>query len=153
MHADEYAEKYLFGPLGIQSYNWEAHKQDGTYPLTSGSLEMLPADMIKIGLLVLNKGMWNGNQVVSPGWLHESTMAHIESHIEGDYYGYQWWRISIESGNKQYDAIWANGMGSQFIFIIPELDMVIVTTGYNYEDEKSWDIFEGLRDHLYLIES
>jgi CubicO group peptidase (beta-lactamase class C family) len=150
MHADKYAAMHLFGPLGIQDYNWDAHRQNG-YPLTSGSLTMTPREMLRIGLMVLNDGMWNGVQVVSSEWIRKSTSAHTESHIPGDHYGYQWWRITITSGGRDFDAIWANGWGSQFIFILPELDMVIVTTGYNYEDERSWDIFEGLKKHLYLV--
>ncbi len=151
MHADEFAREYLFKPLGIEKYDWEMFRQNG-YPLTSGSLELIPGDMIKIGMMVLNNGMWDGKQVISSAWINESTAAHTKTHIEGDNYGYQWWSVSIESGEKSFDVIWANGLGSQFIFIIPELDMVIVTTGYNYEGERSWDIFEGLRKHLYLVE-
>jgi hypothetical protein len=149
MHADAYAAEYLFKPLGISMYNWDINRQNG-YPLTSGSLELTPRDMLKIGLLVLNNGMWDDKQVISEDWIHESTSAHTGTHIEGDNYGYQWWRITLASGEERYDAIWANGMGSQFIIILPEPEMVIVTTGYNYEGETAWDIFEGLKKHLYL---
>lgn len=147
IHADKFAAKHLFQPLGIKHYNWEALKNNG-YPLTGGSLQMLPRDMAKIGQLVLDNGKWKGRQIISEKWIIESTRAQVESHINGDYYGYQWWRVTITSKNNDYDVIWANGLGSQFIFIFPELNMVVVTTGFNYEGEKSWDIFGLFQKYL-----
>ena len=111
----------------------------------------MPRDMAKIGILVANNGTWNHTEILSADWLKLSTTAHTVSHIEGDEYAYQWWRIKLESGGRSYDVIWANGLGSQFIYIIPDINTVIVTTGYNYEND-SWAITRGISKYLYLLD-
>ena len=150
MYADDFADKFLFEPLGIKKYNWSIFKQDG-FPCMGGSLQLLPIDMVKIGLLVNNNGVCNNKQIISNDWMLESTSVKTKTHIKGDDYAYHWWRINIESNNKNYEVIWANGMGSQFIYIVPELNTVIVTTGYNYEYD-SWAITNGIGKYLYLLE-
>jgi len=150
-YADVFAEELLFKPLGISKYDWSIFKQNG-FPCMGGSLQMLPIDMAKIGLLVLNKGMFNNEQIISSDWIKESTSVKTKTHIEGDDYGYQWWIINMESNNKKYLTIWANGLGSQFIYIVPELNVVIVTTGYNYEND-SWEITNGIGKYLYLLDN
>jgi hypothetical protein len=150
IYADLFAQKYLFEPLGIKNYDWSIFKQD-SFPCMGGSLQMLPVDLTKIGLLVLNKGMYDNKQVISADWIKESTSKKTKTHIKDDDYGYQWWNINMVSNNKKYETTWANGMGSQFIFIIPELDVVIVTTGYNYEFD-SWAITNGIEKYLYLLD-
>ena len=150
LFVDEFAENYLFNPLGISTYNWEIFKQDG-YPSTGGSLWLTPRAMAKIGLMVLNNGVFDGQQVVSQKWIKESTSVQTKTHIEGDNYGYQWWRITLNSSENSYSTIWANGWGSQFIYIVPQLNVVIVTTGYNYEND-SWTITNGISKYLYLLQ-
>jgi CubicO group peptidase (beta-lactamase class C family) len=136
--------------LKIADFNWEIYKQDG-YPSMAGSLWLKPRDMAKIGLMVLNEGQFNGRQIVSKEWICESTSKKIKTHIQGDDYAYQWWNINLKSNGKTYQCIWANGLGSQFIYIIPELKVVIVTTGHNYEND-SWAIKSGIEKSLYLLE-
>ena len=115
-----------------------------------GSLELRPRDMAKIGLMVINKGNFENRQIVSQQWIEESTSIKTETHIKGDDYGYQWWNINLQSNGFVYQTIWANGLGSQFIYIIPEIDVVIVTTGFNYEND-SWAITGGIGKYLYLL--
>ena len=150
MFADAFAEKYLFKPLGINKYDWNTFRNNG-YPCMGGSLEIRPRDMAKIGLLVLNDGEYKGQQIVSQEWIESSTAFKTKTHIDGDNYGYQWWNITMGTDDKKYNVIWANGLGSQFIYIIPQLDVVIVTTGYNYEGD-SWAISKGIGKYLYLLE-
>jgi len=150
---DTFAREHLFKPLGISRYDWETFKQDG-YPLCSGALWLRPRDMAKIGQLVLNRGHWNVKQIVPTGWITESTRQQIETGIGKDNYSYQWWISDIPSGNRKYKLVWANGLGSQFIFIFPELNIVIVTTGGNWaggNDGRSWDIFKMLEKYLYRL--
>lgn len=127
-HADVFAEKYLFEPLGIETYNWDEEKQYG-YPCCQGSLELLPCDMAKIGQLILNGGVWNGYRIVSSEWVEESTMAHAKED-----YGYMWWRGVSDLDSQRVESIVATGIGSQFIAIFPALDAVIVMTGNNYHN-------------------
>lgn len=150
MYADKFAKKFLFEPLGIENFDWSIYKQNG-FPCMGGSLQMLPVDMLKIGDMVLNNGKFKNHQIVSEDWIRKSTSALINTHIDDDHYGYQWWNITIESNGKVYETIWANGLGSQFIYIIPELDVIIVTTGQNYEYD-SWAITKGIGKYLNLLE-
>ncbi len=147
--ADIFARDYLFDPLQIKQYNWEYGKQDG-YPCMAGALELTPREMTKIGLLILNKGEFYGKQVISKKWIDQSTSFKTHTHIPADDYAYQWWNLSLESAGEEYPCIWANGFGSQFIYIFPTLDMVIVTTGHNYEFD-SWAISSGIAKYLYLL--
>jgi CubicO group peptidase (beta-lactamase class C family) len=129
MYADKFAEKYLFGPLGITTYAWDYGKWEG-HPLMDGSLALRPRDMAKIGQVVLDRGKWKGTQIVSPEWLDESTALHMD--VEGpEDYGYLWWRASAPFNDKMVEGIFASGWGSQFIFIVPEYGLVVVTTGGN----------------------
>jgi CubicO group peptidase (beta-lactamase class C family) len=149
LFADEFAARYLFGPLQITDWNWEKHRQDG-YPSMAGALHLRPRDMAKIGLLVLHNGMYNNQQVVEPHWIQASTTAQIATHIDGDEYGYQWWISHLHSGNSVYKTIWANGIGSQFIFVVPRLQLVVVCTGHNYQQD-AWAFVNGLAQYLYLL--
>lgn len=148
--ADYFAGQFLFTPLQIKQYDWNIFKNNG-YPLCGGALRLRPRDMARIGLLVLNKGLWRGRRVISEKWINESTNGQIETGRTGERYGYQWWISEIQSGQRKFQLIWANGLGSQFIFIFPELQMVMVTTGGNWNrgnDGRSWDIFKMLDEYL-----
>ncbi len=151
INPDEFANIYLFEPLNILNYSWDGD-DNNDFPLMSGSLSLQPGDMIKIGNMVLNDGKFNHQQIISKEWILESTSEKTKSHIPGDNYSYQWWNLNLESNGKNYPVIWANGWGSQFIFIIPNIDVVIVTTGHNYEYD-SWAITDGIRKYLYLLDS
>ena len=85
------------------------------------NLYMRPRDMAKIGYLFLNEGQWDGQQIVSKHWVLEATQHRIDGNI-CDGYGYQWWT----DNDGYYLAI---GYMGQFIFVIPEHDIVIVFTG------------------------
>jgi len=149
MYADVFAQKYLFEPLHISQYCWNFGKQSG-FPCMAGSLRITPRGMAKIGLLVLNKGTFNGERVVSEEWIVKSTSFKTHTNIPGDDYAYQWWNITLESEGEEYSCIWANGLGSQFIYMIPSLNVVIVTTGHNYEYD-SWAISSGIAKYLHLL--
>jgi CubicO group peptidase (beta-lactamase class C family) len=118
MSASAFAEDHLFGPLGISDVAWPANPQGIT--LGWGELRMRPHDMAKIGYLFLNEGRWDGEQIVPEAWVADSTRKHISATLQ-DGYGYQWW-IS-EDGT--YMAL---GYAGQFIFVIPERDLVVAFT-------------------------
>jgi len=132
MHADVYAEEHLFGPLGFGDYDWEYGRWEG-YPLMDGSLHLLPRDMAKLGQMVLDGGRWRGNQVVSAEYISASTAAHVD--VDGpEEYGYLWWRTEAPFEGSLVQGIYASGWGSQFIFVVPEYDLVVVTTGGNHDN-------------------
>ena len=139
-HADEIARESLFKTLGINHYFW---KRVNERPYCFAHLEMLPRDMAKIGLLVLNKGKWKGKQVIPESWIIESTTPHV-SESESFDYGYQWWFRSEKnnpwwsnSDNRvttENELITALGYGGQFIMIIRDLNLVVVTTASDYNE-------------------
>jgi len=134
MHADEFAARYLFHPLGIEEWNWDYGMVDG-YRMMDGSLQLRPRDMVKIGTLVANRGTWNGARVVSAEWIEQSTAPLIAtSQGAPEKYGYLWWRFYIPSRGGVREAVVANGLGSQFIVVFPAFDLVVVTTGSNDEN-------------------
>ncbi len=132
-HADVFAAENLFSPLGIKHFDWSQYKRNG-YPLMDGSLALRPRDMGKIGLLILNKGKWNGERIISEDWITKSTSKQINVDNIFDY-GYLWW-IAKSQLVPGMTAILANGLGSQYILIVPQLNLVAVTTGANFDFKK-----------------
>jgi CubicO group peptidase (beta-lactamase class C family) len=118
MSSLEFAETYLFAPLGITDLSWPTNPQG--ISIGWGELRMLPQDMAKIGYLYLSGGEWDGKQIVPTAWVENSTRKHISATLE-DGYGYQWW--VDDSG--LYLAL---GYAGQFIFVVPEKEMVVVFT-------------------------
>ncbi len=147
--ADSFARRTLFQPLDIDRYDWDRFKQED-YPSMGGSLHLTPRAMTKIGAMVLQMGSYQGKQVVSEQWIRESTSPRTETHTE-ESYAYHWWNLELGQGPSRYQAIWANGWGGQFIYIIPELETVIVTTGHNYALD-SWAISRGINKYIHCLD-
>jgi len=135
-----FAKEFFFTPMDITNYIWESHNND---ILQCGQgLSLGPRDMAKIGLLVLNDGKWQDKQIVSKEWIRESTKPHVQESKFFDY-GYQWWHHSKNNlqwwkepnavSPKEHDLITAMGHGGQYIMIIRDLNLVIVTTASDFE--------------------
>lgn len=112
------AQEHLFGPLGISDIHWPANPQG--INIGWGDLHMVPHDMAKIGYLYLKEGQWEGQQVVPSAWVEASTRRHIAATMS-DGYGYQWW---VDAAGF-YMAL---GYAGQFIYVVPEKDLVAVFT-------------------------
>jgi hypothetical protein len=129
-YIDKYGDSQLFKPLGIHQYTW-GHHQDGTVD-TGGGLRVSPIDMAKIGYTFLDGGKWKGKQIVSSEWVTLSTMPHVNPHhVFGSGYGYQWWCGESNLAGREIKTFFAAGRGGQYIFVVPELDLVAVFTGWN----------------------
>jgi CubicO group peptidase (beta-lactamase class C family) len=130
MSTYDFAKLYLFDPLDISIERWDQDSQG--YYFGFGYLWFSPRDMARFGHLYLNNGMVDGEQIIPTEWIEESTQRYstdaswFKKHFEDFGYGYQWWLA--QAGG--YDAYFALGHGGQVIAIIPELDMVIVTTAH-----------------------
>jgi CubicO group peptidase (beta-lactamase class C family) len=149
MQADEFAAAYLFGPLGIEKWNWDYGMVDG-YRLMDGSLMLRPRDMAKLGALVAGRGSWDGEQVVSEKWIEESTAPHIIPSEEGpEKYGYLWWLFYVPSSTGVQTAVVANGAGSQIIAVFPALELIVVTTGANDENGMQLAIGKLISTHVF----
>jgi len=121
MTALEFAQKNLFEPLGIHDLLWRADPQGHTRGW--GDLYLKPLDAAKLGYLWINKGVWEGKQIVSASWVEDSVKAN--SYGGMDSYGYGWWISN--------DSYYASGRGGQTIKIYPAYNAVIVTTGSRLE--------------------
>jgi hypothetical protein len=127
-HIDRYAERHLFGPLGIRDYHW---KQTPTrHPDTEGGLYLGARDLARIGQLYLDDGMWNGRRILPAGWAREAVMRHVARVADSDNapaYGYQWW-IHDHRGTE----VWSGrGFGGQLLLIIPDARIVGVINSWN----------------------
>lgn len=131
----DFADQHLFIPLGIDSANW-GHTSKKTIIDSGKRLYMKPRDLAKIGQLVLNKGQFNGHQIVSEQWIHEMTMPHTK--ITNLDYGFYWWSIPFLVQQKWQKAQVATGNGGQYIMIFPDYNMVAIFTGsaYNSQEDK-----------------
>lgn len=126
-----FADAALFAPLGITGVAWadfDNHRQTDT----GGHLRMRPRDLARLGLLVAQNGMWEGKQVISANWIARSTSRQVFID-DGWKYGYFWWLKFGTALGQQVTMHFAWGNGGQFIFVVPELDLVAVFTGENYD--------------------
>jgi len=143
-----YAEENLFLPLGVEAGEWgtdaEGHNNG------CGDLHLTARDAAKFGLLYLNDGVYEGNQVVPADWVHDSLQRYSEDiNVTGGFpanwglsfrdvgYGYQWWSARV--GEHHFDIAW--GHGGQLIVLLDDLDMVIVVTSYPFwlqHDAEAW---------------
>ena len=121
----EYLTPRLFGPLGITKYYWETCPKG----ITKGGwgLFLCAEDMANLGQLYLQRGKWNGQQLVSEYWIEISTARHLKTQNDTYGYGYQLW-MEQRPGSFEY-----NGMLGQNVIIYPDMDMVLVTNAGNKE--------------------
>ena len=123
-NADEFAAEHLFAPLGIPGRAWLRGNRG--YHFGGVRLQVSLRDMWKFGDLYLNHGILGGTQIVPEAWVQRSTQTYLNTNGYspfGPEYGYFWW---IGEG-APYDFYFANGYGGQFIVVVPEANMVVVT--------------------------
>jgi CubicO group peptidase (beta-lactamase class C family) len=129
-----YAKKNLFEPLGITNVHWSKDPQG--IPIGGFGLCMNPSDWAKIGYLYLKEGVSNGRQIISKDWIAKSTKNHVQAGSRR--YGYHWWLLDTETSepvSKPSSLYAAMGNKGQRIYVIPELDMVVVIAANLGEDE------------------
>jgi len=129
----EFAKKHLFGPMGIVDAQWQKTPKGRTD--TGGHLWLRPRDMAKIGILVLNEGVWKGKRLIAKSWIKAIQKNHIKPPIPARVgYGYLWWKRvgKNQKTGKLLHILHTSGNGGQYIFIMPSIKMVVVFTGGNY---------------------
>jgi CubicO group peptidase (beta-lactamase class C family) len=126
---DKYAERHLFGPLGIADYYWK--KSPTGLPDGEGGLYLRSEDLAKIGYLYLNDGVWDGRRILPPTWVANATARQVDSVSEDRRgYGYQWWRL-----DRNGTDVWAGlGFGGQFLLVLPKARVVAVANSWNVFD-------------------
>lgn len=150
MNVDEFSRKYLFDPIGIDTIDWSLIHPSGVYHV-AGGLRMKPIDMVKLGILMLNQGKWNDQEILSEDWVKKSMYPYQNNiniklpneDIRKVGYSYTWWTKSLEIKGEEVNIYFGNGWGGQKIIVIPDLGMVVVFTGANYLSKiKQFSILE-----------
>ncbi|PAU95241.1 hypothetical protein CK503_03320 [Aliifodinibius salipaludis] len=146
MSTKSFAEKQLFGPMNIKVGGWDRDPQG--YYMGGNNMALAPGDMVKIGQMMLNDGVYNEKRIISRDWIVDSFKTYTRSNFNPYDYGYMWWN-KLVGGYKVYFA-W--GFGGQYIFMIPELDATIVLTGAldNATQSRSYKepVFNLLREQI-----
>jgi CubicO group peptidase (beta-lactamase class C family) len=134
-----FAQTMLAKPLGIDLAPWPRDPK-GIY-FGGNDMLMTPRQMIELGELYLNEGRVNGRQIVASAWVRESCVPRSVSRFDPDReYGYGWWIDEV--GGRT--ACYAWGFGGQFIFVIRDLDLVVVTTSSTDMSDERWDYRQRL---------
>ncbi|WP_128896071.1 serine hydrolase domain-containing protein [Longirhabdus pacifica] len=125
---DEYAQKYVFDPIGIQEVKWE--KDVSGVSFGGFSMSMIPRDIARMGYLYLQDGVWDGEQIFAEGWVDESTQPYEEVNLlEDGQYGYSIWLKNIAG----YDTFMAIGYAQQYMVVVPDLELIVVQTSNNMD--------------------
>jgi CubicO group peptidase (beta-lactamase class C family) len=144
MSAEAYARRYLFGPLGLGTVDWQSDPSG--ISLGGWGLSLNARQMAKLGYLYLHSGRWGGKQIVPTGWVRASTTKRVSTGADpraggtswgypyATGYGYLWWRYP-RARPSGYMAV---GRGGQFILVWPKLDLVVVTTALVQDGD--WDL-------------
>jgi len=123
--AQEFILKEILTPLNIKQYQWEAGISG--QPKSAAGSAFLSRDMIKFGSLIMNKGKWEGQQLIPEEYIARA----ITGGPVNPKYGFFWWNEDFKIGDKTYHGIQGRGAGGQFIFMFPEIDLVAVVTSHN----------------------
>jgi len=126
--AKVFLQNELLKPLGITNYNWESAVSG--LPKSAAGCGMRSRDMLKFGMLILNKGRWQGKQLIPEAFVTRATSPLVNSYGPC-FYGFFWWVEDFKVGDKTYHCMEGRGAGGQFIFMFPELDLITVVTSHD----------------------
>ena len=153
MKVPEFADKYLFGPLGITSAEWQPTPSG--LVMTGGGLRLKSRDLLKLGQLYLQGGLWNGKQVVSKRWVEESTKPHARvegtEYVKDTEYGYLWWLKSFGAKEKRFRSFSMLGNGGNKVSVFPSLDMVTVLTSSLFNNRAARQQTDQLLSDYILV--
>lgn len=129
MPVPDFAGKYLFVPLGIKKVKWQITPTG--LAMTGGGLELQSRDLLKLGELYSNKGLWKGIRIISDDWVKASIQPHVQVDNETEF-GYLWWLRTFKSGDTNFSSYLMQGNGGNKVAVFPELNLVVVITSTNY---------------------
>jgi CubicO group peptidase (beta-lactamase class C family) len=136
-----FAQSVLFGPVGISDAKWQFTPLGDA--MTGGGLQLTTRDLWKLAQLYLNGGKWEGRQVISADWVRRSTTPHANAREATDY-GYLWWLQTFQVGGKAVKTWGMYGTGGNKVFVLPDLDAVVVITTTNYRARNAQDLTDKL---------
>lgn len=137
----QYFQEKLWKPLGMEyDGSWSIDKNNNGIEKTFCCINARANDFAKIGRLYLNKGNWNGKQIVPENWIYESTKIDTTNGSKW-YYQYQWW-ITNKKGNYM-----AQGFLGQFIYVCPSKNLIIVRMGKKEGKIEWWKFLNSIADN------
>jgi Tol biopolymer transport system component/CubicO group peptidase (beta-lactamase class C family) len=153
----QYAAEKLFAPLGITRFEWSSDAAGHT--IAGGLLRLTTRDMAKLGYLYLNHGAWDGKQIVPAAWVQLTTSPQGSAYLPWKeqatpitWYGYGWWtwQPGYFSGHRAFSA---DGSGGQLVVLIPDLDMIVVTTADSFvagdvSENQASDTYDLIRSDI-----
>ncbi|MFK7883175.1 MAG: serine hydrolase domain-containing protein [Phycisphaerales bacterium] len=134
MALKDFADEFLFGPMGITDYEWD-FRPDRSNIDNFTQAWMRPRDMLKIGMLMSRRGEWQGQQIISAGWI--DALMSEQATIAGTPYGYYFWLRYLNDGQNRYEIHQVSGNGGQKIIHLPAQDAIVVMTGGNYNQKSN----------------
>lgn len=136
--AEDFIKKELLDKLGITNYEWSKHANG--LPQAGWQASFTSRDMLKWGHLVQNKGKLDGKQFISAAYLEKATSGIVRPAIDwmpkNYLYGYFWYYTPVKVGDKTYDMTLAWGGGGQRVMVVEELNLTIVISGHDRDDDK-----------------
>lgn len=144
---ETFSKKYLFDPLGITSYKWQYTPMNT--PMTGGGLQMRSKDLLKLGELFLNKGMWGNSRILSEDWINESIKPHVAIN-ESTEYGYLWWLKSFKVNDRKIPAYYMSGAGGNRIMVFPDQKSTVVITSSNFGIREAHQLVDELLEQYVL---
>jgi len=143
----DFAAANLFKPLGIEKVKWQFQPK-GT-AMTGGGLQLRSVDLMKLGQLYLDGGRWGGKQVIPAEWVRRSIAPHANAR-QGFDYGYLWWLQSFKVDGRTVQSYGMAGSGGNKVFVLPDLDAVVVITTTNFQVRNAHPLSEKLLVDLII---
>lgn len=144
---ENFAKEYLFDPMEITTFKWQYTPMNT--PMTGGGLQLTAKDLLKLGELFLNKGVWNDKRIISQKWVEESIRAHADIDDETDY-GYLWWIKNYSVNGITIPAYYMSGAGGNRVMIFPNQNSVIVITSSNFGIRNAHQLTNSLLEEYIL---
>ncbi len=126
--AKDFIRDELWGRLGVENFRWQ--DDISGLPKSAAGSSIRSRDMLKMGILVMNKGKWQNQQLIPAEFVERAT-SPLRQAYGRSHYGYFWWGEDVEVEGKTYRCKQGRGAGGQFIFMFPELDLIAVATAHN----------------------
>ena len=143
----DFANQYLFYPMDITTAEWG--RTPTGLPNGGSGLFLLTRDLAKFGQLFIDDGVWQGQLLISPAWIADSVVRRVDLSSSGTYseaYGFQWWLRDFTHNGQDIEAYVTSGYGGQYMFCIPNLNLIVAFTGHNYDNS------DGVRNLFTMMQ-
>jgi len=142
--AMDFIKNELLDKLGITNYGWGTDEVSGL-PVSGGGSSIMSRDMVRFGMLAMNKGKWNGEQLVPESYVAKAISRIVctgddvdvfggGKDVSNQGYGYYWWSSDLKYDDKSYYCVSAQGGGGQYIMLIEDLDLMVVVTSHDRDN-------------------